>query len=61
MSAIMQRFYKDKTLGTKALKLAKPTEYKAKRLRLKTWHNDVAILFRTHADKDIIPSTRCVR
>jgi len=39
MSAIMQRFYKDKTLGTKALKLAKPTEYKAKRLRLKTWHN----------------------
>ena len=39
MSAIMQRFHKDKTLGTKAAKLVMPTEYKAKRLMAKTWHN----------------------
>ena len=39
MSAIMQRFRKGKTFGTKAVKLIKPTEYKAKRLMAKTWHN----------------------
>jgi group II intron reverse transcriptase/maturase len=39
MSAIRQRFHKDKTLGTTAAKLIMPTEYKAKRLMAKTWHN----------------------
>jgi len=39
MSAIMQRFRKDKTFGTKAIKLVMPTEYKTKRLMAKTWHN----------------------
>jgi 5-methylcytosine-specific restriction endonuclease McrA len=36
---ILQLPYKDKTLGTQALKLVKPTDYKAKRLKQKTWHN----------------------
>jgi RNA-directed DNA polymerase len=39
MPAIMQRFRKDKTFGTKAEKLVMPTEYKAKRLLGKTWNN----------------------
>jgi 5-methylcytosine-specific restriction endonuclease McrA len=39
MSAIMRRFHKGKTFGTKAARLVKPTEYKAKRLVGKTWHN----------------------
>ncbi len=39
MPAIMQRFRKDNTFGTKTIKLVMPTEYKAKRLMAKTWHN----------------------
>jgi RNA-directed DNA polymerase len=39
MSAIIRRFYKDKTFRTKVEKLIKPSEYKAKRLLGKTWHN----------------------
>ena len=39
MSGIMQRFHKDHTFGNKARKLVMPAEYKAKRLRQKTWHN----------------------
>jgi len=39
MPAIMQRFRKDNTFGNKTRKLIMPTEYKAKRLVAKTWHN----------------------
>jgi 5-methylcytosine-specific restriction endonuclease McrA len=39
MSRILRRFHKDKTFGTKTGKLIMPTEYKAKRLMKKTWHN----------------------
>ena len=39
MSAIMRRFHKGKTFGTKTEKLVMPTEYKAKKLLAKTWHN----------------------
>jgi RNA-directed DNA polymerase len=40
MSGILQRFQReDNTLGTKATKLVMPTEYKARRLVAKTWHN----------------------
>jgi HNH endonuclease len=35
MPRIIQRFYK----GNNALRLVKPTTYKAKRLMAKTWHN----------------------
>jgi hypothetical protein len=39
MSGIMRRFHKGKTFGNKTLKLVKPSEYTAKRLMAKTWHN----------------------
>ena len=39
MPAIMQRFRRNNTLGTKAEKLVMPNEYKARRLLAKTWHN----------------------
>jgi RNA-directed DNA polymerase len=39
MPAIMQRFRKDNTFGNKTSKLIMPTEYKARRLVAKTWHN----------------------
>jgi RNA-directed DNA polymerase len=39
MPAIMQRFRMGNTFGTKTGKLVMPTEYKAKRLLAKTWHN----------------------
>jgi group II intron reverse transcriptase/maturase len=37
--AIMRRFKKDNTFGTKTRKLVRPDEYKAKRFVAKTWHN----------------------
>ena len=36
---IMQRYRQGDTLGTKALKLVMPTEYKARKLLTKNWHN----------------------
>lgn len=39
MSAIIRRFRKGKTFGTKAIKLVMPTEYKARKSVAKTWHN----------------------
>jgi hypothetical protein len=39
MSGIIRRFHKGKTFGNKTLKLVKPSEYTAKRLMAKTWHN----------------------
>jgi RNA-directed DNA polymerase len=39
MPAILPRFRKDNTLRTKAIPLVMPTEYQAKKLLVKTWHN----------------------
>ena len=39
MPAIMRRFRKDNTFGSKTRKLIMPTKYKAKRFVAKTWHN----------------------
>jgi len=39
MPAIMQRFRQKNTFGNKTRQLIMPTEYKAKRLVAKTWHN----------------------
>src|SRR5262249_35103084 len=39
MPAIMRRFKKEKSFGTKRQTLALPNEYKTKKLLGKTWHN----------------------
>jgi group II intron reverse transcriptase/maturase len=39
MSAIMQKYQVEDSFGTKRTKLIRPTEYKAKRLIKRTWHN----------------------
>ena len=39
MPAIMHRFRKGNTFGTKTITLAMPAEYKAKKLLVKAWHN----------------------
>jgi len=56
MSGIMQRFYKDKTFGTNAGKLVMPTEYKAKRLMAKTWHNPYTEKDEARKEKECICS-----
>ena len=39
MPAVMQRFMKENTFGTKTRTLAKFIDYKAKKRLVKTWHN----------------------
>jgi hypothetical protein len=39
MPEVMRRYRHENTFGTKATKMVLPTEIKAKRLLLKTWHN----------------------
>jgi RNA-directed DNA polymerase len=39
MSAIMRKYWVEDTFGTKRTQLIRPTEYKAKRLIKRTWHN----------------------
>jgi len=52
MPAIMQRFRKDTTLRTKAIPLVMPTEYKAKQLLVKTWHNPYTAPEKVMQEKD---------
>jgi group II intron reverse transcriptase/maturase len=39
MPEVMRQYRKDDTFGTKTMTLKMPSEYKAKKLALKTWHN----------------------
>jgi 5-methylcytosine-specific restriction endonuclease McrA len=39
MPKVIVKFKKDKTLGTSTIKLVMPSEYKARKLLQKTWHN----------------------
>jgi hypothetical protein len=39
MPAVMRKYRKEKSFGTRANTLVLPNEYKAKRLLAKTWHN----------------------
>jgi RNA-directed DNA polymerase len=57
MSTIMQRFHRDKTLGTKADKLIMPKEYKAKRNVAKTWHNPYTEKDEVRKEKERINNT----
>ncbi len=52
MPAIMQRFRKDNTFRTKAIPLVMPTEYKAKKLLVKTWHNPYTAPEKVMKEKD---------
>jgi 5-methylcytosine-specific restriction endonuclease McrA len=54
MPAIMKRFREGNTLRTKTVKLARPTEYKAKRFVAKTWYNPYTEKDKVKEEKDRI-------
>jgi RNA-directed DNA polymerase len=52
LPAIMHRFRKDNTFGTKAITLVMPTAYQAKKLLVKTWHNPYTAPEKVMKEKD---------
>ena len=54
MPKIMQRFKKENSFGTKTGKLVMPTEYKAKKRLVKTWHNPYTEKEEVSKEKDRI-------
>ena len=52
MPAIMHRFRKGNTFGTKTITLVMPAEYKAKQLLVKTWHNPYTAPEKVMKEKD---------
>ena len=51
MPGILQRFQKGETLGTKTRTLTLPSEYKAKKRLIKTWHNPYTATEEAEAEK----------
>jgi len=54
MPAIMRRFRKGNTFGTNTTTLVMPSEYKAKKLLVKTWHNPYTEKEQVKKEKDRI-------